>query len=174
MASHQPTREAAARESRANAKEDMALLTSGAREKVDHAFATAKQTMQHIIHPFSPEAKEASNVEAREYKRETSEKQAAVRAIAQQQASQERLAARTQVANLVLGGAGGMRYPVAVHTDRTDVDDPHPADDHPRAPEISTGAAAVEPSISSTREPERGMESGSNGASNDNYPQKLA
>ncbi|MCO5566874.1 hypothetical protein L7F22_020557 [Adiantum nelumboides] len=103
--------EAAARESRANAREDMAVLTSGAREKVDNAMANMQALGQKALHPMDKTKKAEADAAAEQKKKESREKGEGIRSIAAQQAAGERAAARSMVAKGV-AEAGGTRYPV--------------------------------------------------------------
>ncbi|MCO5589093.1 hypothetical protein L7F22_043059 [Adiantum nelumboides] len=103
--------EAAARESRANAREDMAVLTSGAREKVDNAMASMQALGQKVLHPMDKTKKAEADAAAEQKKKEAREKGEGIRSIAAQQAATERVAARSMVAKGV-AEAGGTRYPV--------------------------------------------------------------
>lgn len=84
-------------EKKANAREDLVNLTSGAREKVDHAGANAHAVVTKLLHPFNAEAKQAADVQASEMKAMASEKQANISAIGQQQAVQHRMEAHGQI-----------------------------------------------------------------------------
>ncbi|EFJ37118.1 hypothetical protein SELMODRAFT_437770 [Selaginella moellendorffii] len=113
------TLDAMRREARANAKEDIVTLASGAREKLDHAFASAKEVGGKIAHPFDAGAREAAHGRAEGLRRQSSEKQSSLREMASRKAEEERLVARNKVAQQVLGGGGGMRYPVPVYPDQS-------------------------------------------------------
>lgn len=112
MASQQTTKEAAANESRANTRETMAVLTSGARQKVDTAFADAAVLGQQMLHPFDKNARVQAKEAAEEKKIEAVEKRDGIRAVAQQQATQNRLAARG-VKPESAGGQIGENFPSA-------------------------------------------------------------
>ncbi|KAI5082616.1 hypothetical protein GOP47_0002359 [Adiantum capillus-veneris] len=107
----QPVMEAAARESRANAREDMAVLTSGAREKVDTTMASMQALGRKILHPQDKTKKDEVQAASEQQKKEAREKRDEIRSIAAQQAAAERVAARSMVAKGVAEG-GGTRYPV--------------------------------------------------------------
>lgn len=112
MASQQSSKETAASESRANARETMAVLTSGARQKVDTALADASVLGQQMLHPFDKNARVQAQEAAEEKKKEAVEKRDGIRAVAQQQATQNRLAARG-VRPESAGGQVGENFPSA-------------------------------------------------------------
>ncbi|KAH7281664.1 hypothetical protein KP509_36G057500 [Ceratopteris richardii] len=120
----QPVTEAAARESRANVREDMAFITSGAREKVDRAMANAKCIGKSLLHPLDKEKRKDLQSDAEREKEAAIEKRDEIRAIATQQAHEERAAARSMVAKEVFE-AGGSRYPVLITKEVQKQPQPH-------------------------------------------------
>ncbi len=81
----------ASNETNANAREQIVNVTSGAREKLDHAKATVTATVSKVAHPFSSQARQEADNKAAQTKAQVSERQASIRAIGQQQAEQQRM-----------------------------------------------------------------------------------
>jgi len=102
--------EAAARESRANAREDAVTITSGAKEKVDRTLASAQGLAEKISHPMDADARKWVDEKTDLRKAVVSAKQAAIRQMARQDAEKERFAARSKVAQLISQGQGANRY----------------------------------------------------------------
>ncbi|CAM6095252.1 unnamed protein product [Calypogeia fissa] len=78
---------------KAAAKEDLAFLTSGAKEKMDKTLAGMKGAAHIMTHPFNKEAKEAATAKTIQQKNEIADKQERIRATAHIQLLQEKAAA---------------------------------------------------------------------------------
>ncbi|CAM6088781.1 unnamed protein product [Calypogeia fissa] len=78
---------------KAAAKEDLAFLTSGAKEKMDKALAGMKGAAHIMTHPFNKEAKEEATAKTIQQKNEIADKQERIRATAHMQLLQEKAAA---------------------------------------------------------------------------------
>jgi hypothetical protein len=70
-------------------------VTSGAREKVDHAKATATAVLSKTAHPFNSQARQEADAKAVETKAQASAKQASIRTTVQQQQQQQQKEATT-------------------------------------------------------------------------------
>ncbi|GLJ43690.1 hypothetical protein SUGI_0909630 [Cryptomeria japonica] len=110
MAASQATIDAASKESKANAKEDLVTITTGAKEKVDRTLASAMGAIEKLAHPLDKEARKQTEKATELRKAEISAEQAVIRHMAHQQAAEERLAARLEVAEIIAEGRGADRY----------------------------------------------------------------
>jgi len=87
----------ASNETNANAREQILNVTSGAREKLDHAKATVTATVIKVAHPFSSQARQEADNKAAQTKAQVTQRQASIRAIGQQQAEQQRMMSKGQM-----------------------------------------------------------------------------
>jgi hypothetical protein len=87
----------ASNETNANAREQILNVTSGAREKLDHAKATVTATVSKVAHPFSSQARQEADNKAAQTKAQVTQRQASIRAIGQQQAEQQRMMSKGQM-----------------------------------------------------------------------------
>jgi hypothetical protein len=103
---HPPTEQVPPPPKKAAARENLAFLTSGAKEKVDKTIAGMKGAGHIMSHGFSKQAKEEANAQTAEEKAAIGDKQERIRQTAHMQLVQEKAAA-DGFEPLAQGGAQG-------------------------------------------------------------------